>query len=478
MKKGFSGIKAVSLRTLYVTMVICASVAALSMLYVIWGSLSNYRTMLSSTENYILSQRHASNLLASSDFLTEHILSFAVTGDKIQADEYFKEATDSSRRENALKSLELLFSSSNAQVPLKKASAASLRKSALAIDAYVHMKNALDRSNALMDLEHRVMCLVISATGQDIMKYPRVLQEFELSREEQLLSSEEKKSRALMLLVGEKYLNAKQKIRADVSKCIDLLVLETQRRQEENVDMLHRIMLLQFVLVGFLLLMVLAFVLLTSLMVVRPLRRNIGLMLNQKELPENGAYELKCFAHTYNTLFRMNREHHRKLAYDAEHDALTGVYNRSSFERVFSANAQCNFALLLVDVDRFKNVNDTYGHEVGDNILKKVAYMLLTAFREEDFVFRIGGDEFAVIMMHAKSELKSVVESKMLRCNHDLMSSDDGLPHVSLSVGVAFSDNKNGSGDLFKDADSALYAIKNRGRNGVAFYGMDEETVN
>ncbi|MBR4424135.1 MAG: diguanylate cyclase, partial [Mailhella sp.] len=106
---------------------------------------------------------------------------------------------------------------------------------------------------------------------------------------------------------------------------------------------------------------------------------------------------------------------------------------------------------------------------------KKVAFKLLSSFREEDFVFRIGGDEFAVIMVYAKPELKPVVERKIRDCNDFLMSPEDGPPEVSLSVGVAFSGSGGGSGSIYKDADTALYQVKARGRNGVAFFGDDQQ---
>ncbi|MBR6467499.1 MAG: diguanylate cyclase, partial [Desulfovibrio sp.] len=102
---------------------------------------------------------------------------------------------------------------------------------------------------------------------------------------------------------------------------------------------------------------------------------------------------------------------------------------------------------------------------------QKVSRNLLQTFRAEDHVFRLGGDEFAVIMVYADSSMRDVVEQKMLRCNEQLSAPRDGLPAATLSVGVAFSDRKDPAGDIYKDADTALYLAKQRGRNGVAFYG-------
>ncbi len=449
MDKDRSEKRSISLKTLNIIMSLMAGAVSLFMLYVAWVSFSNFNVMMESTEKYIASQRHAANLLAGSDFLTEQVLAFALTGDKDHVDRYFKEVNGNQRRDNALKTLGLHFSHT---------------------DAYRHLKKALDRSNALMDREVRSMRLVIEGMGQDVSDYPDVLRRYDLSRQDKLLSGAEKLALARSLLADGEYSAVKAKIRSAVTKCIDMLTLETQGRQEESAGILHKVMVLQFVLIASLLVLAFLFVAATSLFVVRPLRRGADLMLSQQELPVEGAGELKCFAQTYNRLFRQNREHHRQLAYEAEHDPLTGLYNRSSFDRMRDTHEKRSIALLLVDVDNFKSINDTRGHDVGDRILKKVAYKLLSTFREEDFVFRIGGDEFAVIMVYAKSALKDVVERKILECNRDLMAPEDGLPPVSLSVGVAFSDRPGGTSSIYKDADKALYVVKDRGRNGVAFY--------
>ena len=127
-------------------------------------------------------------------------------------------------------------------------------------------------------------------------------------------------------------------------------------------------------------------------------------------------------------------------------------------------------ALILIDVDHFKDINDTYGHAVGDRVLKRVADILRHSFRSVDNICRIGGDEFAVIMTRANSSMEQIVVNKINRANDLLQHPKDDLPPVSLSVGVAFSDRDNPQGDIFKDADSALYEVKRAGRRGCAIY--------
>ena len=128
------------------------------------------------------------------------------------------------------------------------------------------------------------------------------------------------------------------------------------------------------------------------------------------------------------------------------------------------------FALILVDVDIFKSVNDTYGHAVGDEILKKVSRLLKDAFRSIDYVCRIGGDEFAVVMVDVTSNLHYTVEDKITSINKELAKVEENLPEISLSVGVAFSDRENPGESIFKDADKALYYVKEHGKSGCGFY--------
>ena len=160
------------------------------------------------------------------------------------------------------------------------------------------------------------------------------------------------------------------------------------------------------------------------------------------------------------------------IKHQAEHDPLTDLLNCGSFDRLLNLYEKENnkFALILIDVDTFKSVNDTYGHAMGDVILKRVSKLLLTAFRTIDYVCRIGGDEFAIIMVEMTSDLSYTISEKISEINRQLAASKENVPAVSLSVGVAFTDRKNPGKSLFTDADMALYYTKEHGRNGCTFY--------
>ncbi len=166
----------------------------------------------------------------------------------------------------------------------------------------------------------------------------------------------------------------------------------------------------------------------------------------------------------------------RLIKAQAEHDPMTGVLNRRGFDQILKSleKDKRNFALILVDVDNFKNVNDTYGHEVGDVILKRVSKFLAEGFRSIDHVCRIGGDEFAVIMLDVTSDLGYTIEDKISAINHQLATPKENVPAVSLSVGAAFMDRENPGESLFKDADLALYYVKNHGRKGCHIYSAED----
>ena len=160
----------------------------------------------------------------------------------------------------------------------------------------------------------------------------------------------------------------------------------------------------------------------------------------------------------------------------AERDSMTGVFNRGVFDQILKSieKDKRDSALILVDVDDFKSVNDNYGHEVGDIVLKRVSKLLAEDFRSVDRVCRIGGDEFAVIMMDVTSELGYTIVNKIDRINRQLAVHDENTPAVSLSAGVAFTDRENPGESLFKDADRALYYVKEHGRNGCHIYSQKD----
>lgn len=215
-----------------------------------------------------------------------------------------------------------------------------------------------------------------------------------------------------------------------------------------------------------------------ALLVLRPIHRFEEALEEDKELPVIGSAEMRRFAEKYNTTIRNNAASKLVFQHEAEHDALTGLFNRGAFEKMkqYLKGSLEPLAILLIDVDLFKHVNDNYGHEVGDAALKKVAGMLTEKFRSSDLIFRIGGDEFCIIMQKITPTDKNVIREKLDAMNNDLAIVDDQVPaKLSISVGIAFS-QFGFNEDLFAKTDKALYYTKEHGRKGYTFYNSKIES--
>ena len=159
--------------------------------------------------------------------------------------------------------------------------------------------------------------------------------------------------------------------------------------------------------------------------------------------------------------------------YKATHDSLTKVYNRAGYDLLLAGVPMNSTFMLLIDADNFKEVNDSYGHETGDRILQKITESIRSVFRAEDYICRIGGDEFVVFMVNTVESQRELIAHKVHSINRKLSDTSDGLPATSVSAGVAFGGNAADQKEWFEHADKALYETKRSGRNGCSFYNAD-----
>lgn len=161
-----------------------------------------------------------------------------------------------------------------------------------------------------------------------------------------------------------------------------------------------------------------------------------------------------------------------EVLFTSEHDALTGLYNRHSFDKHINEllhwldrYAGCA-SLIIADIDHFKKVNDTWGHPVGDTVLIETAERLKKGLRETDFLARIGGEEFIIILPQT-SVTNAVVVAEKMRQQMDKIDFHD-IGHLTASFGVAQWQKGDTYIDWYKRVDRALYYAKETGRNKVA----------
>jgi len=169
---------------------------------------------------------------------------------------------------------------------------------------------------------------------------------------------------------------------------------------------------------------------------------------------------------------QLKRAEH-ELSLLARHDSLTGLPNRRHFDEQFAmtvARQRRNkrpIALLYFDIDSFKEINDSLGHSAGDDVLREFAQRLKGTLRATDFIARIGGDEFAVLLEEVDTpEIAQLVASKLMVAMRRDIATEGNEVHVTASIGIAFCRRVTCSQDeLIKMADGALYEAKAAGRN-------------
>ncbi|MBQ7536254.1 MAG: GGDEF domain-containing protein [Stomatobaculum sp.] len=441
--------RGIRLHLINLLMIAVASLLTFGLVYATWEISVSYEQMRVATDRYIACEQAADNLKSASDYLTEQVRLFVMTGDAEKVHNYFEEVNISHRRDRAVEEVHLNLADSVAEG---------------------HLHDALLLSDELKELEIQAMRLIVDGYGLNVNDFPREVRECVLPEDLAAQKPAQKIQTGRDMVFDRTYQTYKEKIDSKVALCMDELVSVTKVRQENSSNRLLNVLRNQHILIGLLLVTVLVIVFLTTFFVIVPLRKSIDRIQKHQYLPMAGSYEFQYLAQTYNSMFRSSQAQQKQLSYEATHDALTGLYNRSAFDTFREQDLGGDVTLLLIDADKFKDINDNYGHAVGDKILIKLASTLRDSFRAEDYVCRIGGDEFAVIMVHCTSAMEELIRGKVARANEKLQDTSDGLPPISISVGVAFSDRLAPSEDIFKDADKALYKVKESGRKGVAFF--------
>ena len=441
----------ISMRRASVVIMLVTIIAAAALFICDYTVTRSYLQAEEIGDRYVLAQQSSLMLQIGSDTLTDAVRCFVVTGDIHFLENYFEEAEVTRTRNQAVSNLYSL----------------EVNKDSPALG---YLTKALEFSNELMDQEYLAMRYILSTGDYDQTRIPAVLKAVELTPEQDSFSVEEKRAEAIELVFGKTYFDYKEQIELNANQCTQKLIDEANQERLQSSQRMNRLLLLQTILTVLLLVIVLLMLLFLNVWVRNPLVNMVEQMKAKHIVEPSGAEELRFVSETYNTIFEENRKTHENLTYGNMHDPLTNLYNRNAYNYMHHDMDMSHNALLMIDVDKFKSINDTYGHDVGDLVLMRVADVLKYSFRATDYVFRLGGDEFVVIMLNADSSMGDLVKNKINQANVMLQKPNDDIPPVSLSVGVAFPDRENPGGDIFKDADTALYRVKQSGRCGCNIY--------
>jgi len=204
----------------------------------------------------------------------------------------------------------------------------------------------------------------------------------------------------------------------------------------------------------------------------------IWVALQATMLRDQSGERMSCLMQAQDITYR--RRYEENLQYLATHDPLTGLHNRASFESQLEAHADLvrrygtDGAVLLLDLDHFKYVNDTLGHHAGNELIKRVAQVLEGRLRASDILARLGGDEFAVLLPRADAATAQRVANNLLEA---LRAERISVPRmrdqtITASIGAAVFEAGNGASgeNILISADAAMYDAKDAGRNQVALY--------
>lgn len=331
------------------------------------------------------------------------------------------------------------------------------------------LQTALRLSNELAQRETHAFSLIARADDA-IDSTPAQVQNYVLPYSEFLQPKEEKIKLARQLIHDSAYNNYKQKIYDQIDTFEKEVLSKTENNLlEETHDISFYLRHLYWVAAGGnLLVILLAYILYKKVTVV--LSRYINSVSKNETILPEGTVELKYLAGAFNDSLARQKTMQAELRRLADLDALTDIPNRRSLETFMMKKlAESNAAgvFIFLDIDEFKNINDTFGHDAGDAVLKFLAGKIQSSCSERDYFGRFGGDEFAVWLDDADRRDMAAVETLIAELCGDL---PDPKIQISVSAGATYCKAGEAYDDVLKRADMALYAKKRSGKRGVTFY--------
>ena len=405
-------------------LIILTAIVFVLILFISYAVNQNFKTLKASTNRFITSTQSFETIRSSSNELTELVRLFVINHDEQFALSYIDIIENNRSQKNALENLRPLYPDGDFTIK--------------------RLENSLMQADNLIALDLYNMRLCYEAIGKRAEEIPERIRNIKIKPADEKLSKEEMQNLAVKNVFGNGYLIYKFRVDENCFLTVKAISDEIKQTLDADSEKLGRNL--------------------------DRLRILILLLLVINALSSIGLKEFKSVTSSYNKIYEIGERRTRTLLKNAEYDALTGILNRRAYEQICqnSSEQKRSIALLLIDMDDFKSINDTYGHIGGDTALKSLATILSETFRNGDYVARIGGDEFAAVLTDFKEDGFKIVAEKIDSINEQL-SGLENIRNVSISVGMAFSPSGY-SEELYKKADKALYAVKNSGKKGCRIY--------
>jgi len=442
------GSRGISLNLSNFIMICIGVVVALLMIYANYQTNENYHLMDAAIRDSILSQESTGKMESISSSMSSSALAFVQTGDPSHVYAYIGQLTE----------LNSDFSDSGML-------SSAWQKEDL------NLAQAVSAFDALRSTEWMAMRLKADTLPMPLSSLPEQLQQITLPDEDTALGIDEKELKASSLLSSPEYAGLKTQLAGSVDASHRFVSeLASERTEKASAELgrvvLHqRILIIVFIVIAFLALIM------NRVLVLQPINRSVERLDRRERIPVRGSAEMRHLARVYNDVLRDNQEKTEALSYTASHDALTGVWNRAAFDKAYRLYRGGQVGILVVDVDHFKQFNDDHGHDTGDRVLVRVANTLKRYFREDDYISRVGGDEFCIILLDVCQEQADHIYRTVAKINEALAVSAEDLPPISISVGAAFWDRPDPAADIMKDADTALLQVKKSRASNCIVYG-------
>lgn len=452
MKKS-DRIKGVNLTVLSALLLVITVVVFSFIIIVTNNVYKRFNLLRDSLDKYFISENCSERMRVTAANLSELAKMFVVTRDIVYAEEYLDEIFENQTQRKAWKELSSIFKNEDF--------------------VQQRLRIIITQSKSLVDLELYAIKMGLMELGEENVpaEFWERLSNVKIGEHDATLPKDKIHDVVIEKLFGQGYLICKKRVSDSCRIIVSSVRLQIKHDVGVTADELGMSISHMRELFFFLLLMNILMVVALIFFVMIPIRKFLYSIKHDEKLKTIGSTEFKNLAKSYNEIYDLKADNEKSLSRKAECDALTEILNRRAFDRIcnnFSIEKK-PIALLLIDLDDFKRINDTYGHAGGDFVLQELAWILKDTFRTGDYVARIGGDEFAAILPNFKSKSLGVIVRKIAKANEDLKNIKEGMDSVSISVGVAFSE-EGYSEELYKQADKALYKVKETGKCDCMIY--------